>query len=684
VLNILNHIRAARAIRIWIPDHLRLVAAHSVNANRNARAGFTDEDHIAAAAAWLERAQDVTKDNGVCGRYSLRGGWTSSYPETTGYIIPTFLKLADVMHKSSFTDRAEKCVRFLLPLQLASGAFPGSEVAENTTEPSSFNSAQIITGLLAWYRHSKQQKTLDAAIRAADWLVGVQDEDGAFRKHFYLGAPATYSSHASCWLAELGEFLGNERYLKAAERHLDWVLQNYDPSKRWFDLCGFSSEEHAQRVSVTHTIAYTIFGVLMTSEILGRKDGISAARAAAVAALQRSEILRRVPGFLNADWRPAEGHAKAACLTGNAQLASIWFRLFERDNDIRYVNAAIRALDEVKRAQPMRIQHPGIAGGIPGSAPFWGDYTKNAVPNWAAKFFIDAMLEKQEILRRLPDRRWEGAFVEMDRHVQGPEAGSERLPEPLRVVVYTRIGSTKPAEILARTRNWSFAPAAVLVESRPAPGLRARLQTKFRTDGLSGLFVTLRNRVRPVAEVMVAEGGSHPATDMYALFRDRGVPVHRVESVNSPVALNIISSLQPGLAVNLGAGILRQPLLDIPRLGTLNAHMGLLPYYRGMNVAEWSALNGDPVGCTVHFVDAGIDTGAIIATRPVDPRNASSIAQLRSLVDQAQLKLMSDVLQWIWRERRAPAVRPQCPDEGVQFFTMCAELRHFLEAKMVH
>jgi methionyl-tRNA formyltransferase len=47
---------------------------------------------------------------------------------------------------------------------------------------------------------------------------------------------------------------------------------------------------------------------------------------------------------------------------------------------------------------------------------------------------------------------------------------------------------------------------------------------------------------------------------------------------------------------------LRQPLIDCFRFGVLNAHMGLLPGYRGINVAEWAALEGAPVGCTVHLI----------------------------------------------------------------------------------
>jgi hypothetical protein len=394
----LRYLRTVKSLRLWVPEHLRLCVGQVLNVDRNRSLGFSDDVHLSEAVAWLQRAQDATGDGGVSGRFQLSRGWTSSYPETTGYIIPTWLKLSEIREDNHFIDRAEKCVRFLLSTQLKSGAFPAGEIAENRTEPSPFNSAQIIHGLIAWHRFSGEQRVLDSAKQAADWLIRVQDPDGAFRKHSYRGVPASYAAHASCWLAELGSYTGEERYQRAATRHLDWVLRHFIDERAWFDLCGFDVDEHTESLATAHTIAYTIFGVLYMSQLLGREDGIQAAKRAACAALRCAELQGGVPGVMNSKWRPA---ANYACLTGNAQLALIWFRLFEIEGDLRYVNAALNAIDEVKRAQAMHLKHPGLRGGIPGSAPIWGDYMHCALPNWAAKFYIDALVMKKEVMNSL-------------------------------------------------------------------------------------------------------------------------------------------------------------------------------------------------------------------------------------------------------------------------------------------
>src|SRR5215471_16110047 len=64
------------------------------------------ERHIAEAAAWLGRAQDAGNDRGVAYGAVLGQAFLASYPETTGYIIPTFLQLAEFYGDSSYERRA--------------------------------------------------------------------------------------------------------------------------------------------------------------------------------------------------------------------------------------------------------------------------------------------------------------------------------------------------------------------------------------------------------------------------------------------------------------------------------------------------------------------------------------------------------------------------------------------------
>jgi hypothetical protein len=393
-MNILQRVRASGC---WKPSNTTYLIQSRLT--RRATDLPSDDTSLRATAEWIARAQDATNDGGISGRYRLSGGWSSSYPETTGYIVPTLLALAKALGDDRYRERAAKCVDFLLSVQLPDGGFPALEVADNRTKPSPFNSAQIVHGLQQWHQQTRDVRVLDAIVRAAHWICDMQDLDGAWRRYFYKGLACTYSAHAACWLAELGAYAGEPRFQAAALQNLHWVLAHRDPATGWFDACGFSEADHAARRAYTHTIAYTLWGVLLLSERLTVREGVDAVRAAAESLMHRLERSKVMPGILNHEWR---AQSSFVCLTGNAQLAILWLKLAETGGDLRYVSAAFKAIDQVKRAQSLTSAAPGIRGGIPGSWPIGGEYISYALPNWAAKFFADALLAKRAHLAGAP------------------------------------------------------------------------------------------------------------------------------------------------------------------------------------------------------------------------------------------------------------------------------------------
>ena len=400
-LSVVRRLRRAAGVavdgRVWIPSHARVLLRDVRERRTEERSSATDGECLTAASRWLARSQDASRDGGFAGRFSLTSGWSSSYPETTGYIVPTALALSREPGFESFWDRAERAIGFLLRVQLPNGAFPGGEIAENTSRPSIFNTAQILGGLVAWYRATGDGMVAEAAHRAAAWLGADLDADGAWRNNVYNGLPTTYTAHASCWLAEAGVELDVSAYRRAARQHLEWVLSHADRTTGWFDLAGFDDRQHAARTAFTHTIAYTLAGTLMTAELLDAPAGVRAVHRAADSIAQIQETLGWLPGTLDSQWRQ---RSNFACVTGDAQMALVWLRLYERGGEARFLAAATRAIETVKRAQ-VRHANGNVTGGIPGSDPLWGGYVPLAFPNWAAKFFIDALLAKRSVLTRV-------------------------------------------------------------------------------------------------------------------------------------------------------------------------------------------------------------------------------------------------------------------------------------------
>jgi folate-dependent phosphoribosylglycinamide formyltransferase PurN len=160
------------------------------------------------------------------------------------------------------------------------------------------------------------------------------------------------------------------------------------------------------------------------------------------------------------------------------------------------------------------------------------------------------------------------------------------------------------------------------------------------------------------------------------------IELRYANDVNGERSLSWLRRLAPDLIVYTGGGILRRPLIDIPTLGVINAHSGLLPEYRGMNVTEWALLNRDEIGITVHFIDTGIDTGRILFTRrmQVTPEDVS-INALRARVGCATVDALVEAVGML--ERGAVAPINQVPGDSKQYFVMHEKLLEVAERKLL-
>jgi len=88
-----------------------------------------------------------------------------------------------------------------------------------------------------------------------------------------------------------------------------------------------------------------------------------------------------------------------------------------------------------------------------------------------------------------------------------------------------------------------------------------------------------------------------------------------VSNINHPDVVALEGRLQPDVIAVFGTSLIHGPLLSSGRLGIFNLHGGLSPRYRGADCTFWALFNGEPdqVGCTLHRIDNGIDTGTLIA-----------------------------------------------------------------------
>lgn len=361
--------------------------------------------HLHAALQWICRAQDVTGTGGIARGYSMTRhpmfgtlGWQAAYPETTGYLIPTLFLAARHLGWSGLAVRAIQAARWEIDVQMPNGAVQGGVIGQ-TPSPAVFNTGQVLLGWLAAFHETRGEEFADAARRAADYLVSVIDEDGAWRRgnsQFADRRATNYNARTAWALAEAGVALRNPCYTDAASRALRAIArQQHDNG--WFPACCLSDPANP----LLHTVAYTIRGLLEGGRVLGDHTLVHAAIVAARAIADLVDERGTLPGRLAATWAPA---ARWRCLTGEAQMANIWLRLASITGESDWTKPAPRVLEALKATQSRNAGDPGIRGGIKGSSPMTGEYGRFEVLNWATKFFADALMRDERKAEYATDR----------------------------------------------------------------------------------------------------------------------------------------------------------------------------------------------------------------------------------------------------------------------------------------
>lgn len=341
-----------------------------------------DDSSLKAALDWISAAWYAMGKHGLSAGYDLlRRRWKPGYPETTGYTIPTLFDCAGLIGDSTYVEMARALADDELSVQTAEGAIPSLD-----GDPIAFDTGQVIFGWVRAWRETGDDRYRQAAVKAADWLAQTQSSDGAWRAHQHLGVVKVIDTRVAWALLQLDQAIGQSRYAECARRNLDWALTR-QRANGWFDDCAFRPEA----LPVTHTLAYTIEGLLESGILLKEDRYVVAAKKTADVLLKLQKPNGFLSGEFDARWKPSWW----SCLTGNVQMALVWFRLFDLTGDDKYRRGALAAVEFVKQKQNLTSSNPGIRGGIPGSAPIWGPYERFKYPNWAVKFFIDALLVKR-------------------------------------------------------------------------------------------------------------------------------------------------------------------------------------------------------------------------------------------------------------------------------------------------
>ena len=370
----------------------------------------SDENHLKACLQWLTRAQQAHQGGGVSSIYHLETKrWGVDYPETTGYIIPTFLSYYKFTGVDTYLRNAIEMGDWEVDIQAPDGGV-GEPLGVYGLRPRVFNTSQVLIGWVALFNETEDSKYFEAAQKAANWIVESQDQDGKWSRNTYMG-PKAYHSRVAWSLLELYNINKDKRCQIAANNAINWILA-LGHQNGWFEKNSLTAPDKPW----THLIGYVLVGLLESCMLDSHNCNITkllsllsnAAKNLAHYCIKSAEIngngqVKTLPGTFDQNWMSNDNWS---CVTGNAQIAFFLRKMFAFINDDSLIIASDHLIKDLKSFQFIDgISDPNLYGGLPGSYPIGGEYAPYAIPNWGVKFFADTLLLKTT---SFPDQKYLG------------------------------------------------------------------------------------------------------------------------------------------------------------------------------------------------------------------------------------------------------------------------------------
>jgi len=159
------------------------------------------------------------------------------------------------------------------------------------------------------------------------------------------------------------------------------------------------------------------------------------------------------------------------------------------------------------------------------------------------------------------------------------------------------------------------------------------------------------------------------APPVKVLAQTLDIPILQPQKLREPESMQQLQAWQPDLIVVAAFGqILRKDILDLPRYGCINVHASLLPRWRGAAPINAAVLAGDEeTGVTIMKMDVGLDTGPMLAKRPIRIKPDDTAGSLFEALSTLGADLLIETLP-AYLDGKIPP-QPQ-PEEGASYAPM--------------
>jgi folate-dependent phosphoribosylglycinamide formyltransferase PurN len=183
------------------------------------------------------------------------------------------------------------------------------------------------------------------------------------------------------------------------------------------------------------------------------------------------------------------------------------------------------------------------------------------------------------------------------------------------------------------------------------------------SPGATGIPLDFANYSRVAGEAAVREDQKR-----LARFADEhGDRVITTDDLANPGCVAAVRRAGPSLIFAEGAGLLPQAVLDLFSIGVVNMHgAGPLPRYRGLGALEFALIDREPVTMNLHLIDAGIDTGSLLAQQVLTLSGREDLPEIYARLLRDSRDFIADTAKRVLDGTLTPV--PQVADAGRQYF----------------
>ena len=160
----------------------------------------------------------------------------------------------------------------------------------------------------------------------------------------------------------------------------------------------------------------------------------------------------------------------------------------------------------------------------------------------------------------------------------------------------------------------------------------------------------------------------------------------KTNSPNDSKTVSFLSQRNPDLVLSIGSVILKDEFIEIPAIGVLNVHMGILPEYRGIGVTEWPILeakenNKIKLGVTLHFIERGVDTGPILLKRFISTEGITDMKEIDNKYLPIMAEVMTEGVQMVRNNEYSQ--KTQASSSGKQYFFLHDRMKQKAKNKLL-